>query len=185
MSEPAGLPELLVRYRVDLLRFVERRAGPVLRFETAEDLVQGIHLRALEHESGFEYRGREPFLGWMHELARNYLARRRAHWTALKRRPAGLCRLTRAGGPGGVAEPAGTGTGPSTFAERRELLTLAVQALDLLMERDRDLVRWASRGVTTDEIAERLQLSRTSAERARQRAVERFRKAFRLLRRRN
>lgn len=184
MSEPARLPELLVRYRVDLLRFVERRAGPLLRFETPDDLVQGIHLRALEHQDRFEYRGREPFLGWLHELARNYLSKRRAHWSALKRRPAGLFRLTRAEGTGGVAEPAGAGTGPATFAERREMLTLAVQALDLLMERDRQLVRWASRGVTTDEIAERLDLSRTSAERARQRAVERFRKAFRLLRRR-
>jgi len=187
VSSKKTLAGLLVLHRVNLLRYVERRAGRVLRFETADDLVQGIHLRALEHEANFAYRGREPFFAWLHEVARNFIATRHTHWTALKRHPAGLFRLTQAASsdPGAVLEPPVTATGPSTFASRREQLSLAVKALDLLMPRDRDLVRWASEGLTTAEIAQRLELAPTSAERARQRAIERFRKAYRLLQQRS
>lgn len=183
MSE---LPELLVRFRPDLLRYVERHAGSVLRFETAEDLVQGVHLRALSYQSRFTFRGREPFLKWLYEVSRNHVATRKAHWSALKRRPRAILRLTQGAGtnpdPRGVAEPAGAGTGPSTLAGRLEEAALAVRALDLLLERDRALVRWAGEGTSAAEIAERLQISAGAAERARQRAVERFRKAYRLLR---
>jgi RNA polymerase sigma factor (sigma-70 family) len=179
----SALAELLVRYRPDLVRFVERRAGSVLRFESAEDLVQGIHLNALRHGARFRYQGREPFLAWMHTVARHHIATRRAYWHALKRRPRGLLRLTRAPGtdPRGVAEPAAGATGPSTFAGRAEHVARAARALDLLLERDRQLVQWASAGTADAEIAERLGLSRAAAERARQRALGRYRKTFRLL----
>jgi len=177
------LPELLIANRVELLRHVERRAGRVLRFETADDLVQGIHLRALRFTQGFEYRGREPFLAWLREVARSHLKERREHWGALKRRPAGLFRLTQgvSSDPGAVAEPAGTATGPSTFASRKERLTLAIKALGTLLPRDRDLVRWSTEGAEDEEIARRLELEPRAAARARQRAVERFRRAYRLL----
>jgi len=177
------LPALLVRHRVHLLRHVERRGGPVLRFETVDDLVQSIHLHALEHRDAFQYRGLEPFLAWINEVARRYLKDRRDHWAALKRRPAGLVRLTQVGSndPGAAAEPAGRGTGPATFAARREQLNLAVRALEMLMPRDRDLVRWTTQGHDDDSIATRMHLERKTAARARQRAVERFRKAYRLL----
>ncbi len=180
MSE---LPELLIRYRPDLLRYVERHAGPVLRFETAEDLVQGVHLRALEYRATFEYRGREPFLKWVHEVARNHMHTRRAHWSALKRNPAALLRLTMgaASDPKAAAEPPRPDTGPSTLAGRLEQASTAVRALDLMLDRDRELIRWATDGVTSREMGERLQISETAADRARQRAIERFRKAFRLL----
>ena len=179
----SGLPELLVRFRPDLLRFMERHAGSVLRFETAEDLVQGAHLRALEYAASFEFRGREPFLKWMHEVARRHIGTRRAHWAALKRNPAALLRLTLGAGsdPRAAVAPEQPGTGPSTLAGRLEQASLAIKALDLLLERDRQLVRWALDGVPSKELAERLDLSLTAADRARQRAVERFRKAFRLL----
>lgn len=182
----SALPELLVRHRPALLRYVERHAGAVQRFESPEDLVQGIHLRALEHQEGFSFQGREPFLAWLHEVARNFLNTRRAYWSALKRRPAGLLRLTQGVGTDahGVAEPAALATGPATFAGRAEQVALAARALGLLLERDQVLVRWAGEGASTAEIAARLALSDAAAERARQRAVERFRKAHRLLQRR-
>ena len=177
------LAELLVRHRRVMVRFVERRAGRLLRFETAEDLWQGVCLRALEAQDGFTYRGREPFFAWIHTVTRNHLASRREHWNALRRRPAGLLRLTEGvpTDPGAAAIPARTATGPSTFAARREQLALAVKALDCLLERDQKLVRWTSEGVPTREQAERLGLKPESAERARLRAIERFRKAHRLL----
>jgi len=173
------LAELLVQHRTHLLRYVERRAGPVLRHETPEDLVQAIHLHALENEAAFEYRGLEAFLAWLNEVARRFLKDRRDHWSALKRHPARLFRLTQAG-----AEPAGQRTGPGTFADRREQLGLAVQALDMLPRRDREIVQWATEGRDDASIAGRLGLEPRTAARARQRALERFRKAYRLLRQR-
>jgi len=179
----SALPELLIRFRPDLLRYVERHAGSVLRFETAEDLVQGVHLRALEYAATFSYRGREPFLKWMHEVARNHIGTRRAHWGALRRNPGALLRLTVGVGsdPKAVAEPVRPDTGPTTLAGRIEQASLAVRALDLLLARDRELIRWALDGASSREMAERLQISETAADRARQRAIERFRKAYRLL----
>ena len=180
MSEFA---DLLEEFRGDLQSYLARHAGWILRFETAEDLLQGLHVRALERGKGFRYQGREPFLKWLYTVARTYLADRHAYWSALKRRSASLLRLT-AGGtprdPDSVREPAGKRTGPSTFADRREQLAIAVKALAVLPDRDRKLVRWSSEGVDLKEQAERLGLGYEACKRARQRALERFRKAFRL-----
>ena len=181
---PVKLPELLIEHRVKLLRYIERNAGMLLRFETSDDLVQGIHLRALKYGDDFEYRGVEPFFAWLFEVAKSHFKERREHWMALKRKPARLFRLTQAAAtsdPGAVAEPPGSGTGPSTFAARREQLNLAVKALAMLMPRDRDLVRWMTEGVDDTEIGRRLGMEPRSAARARQRAVERFQRAHRLL----
>ena len=77
------LAELLVRYRLEMVRFLERNAGSVLRFETAEDLWQGVCLAALEKESAFRYEGREPFLKWIHTIARRHISTRRDPLTGL------------------------------------------------------------------------------------------------------
>jgi RNA polymerase sigma factor (sigma-70 family) len=178
------LAELLERHRAALLGFAQRRGGRVLRFETAEDLVQGVHLRALEHAHTFDYRGEKQFLEWMYAVARSHLADRHAYWLALRRRPGALVRLTQGVTTGGgAAEPGGRGTGPATFAERRDELELAYAALAALLERDQRLVRWSCEGLAIDEMAQRLEISYDAAERARLRAVERFRKAYRLARR--
>ena len=181
MNDDDGLADLLIRHRYDLLWYVERHAGPLLRFETAEDLLQGIHLRAIERGQGFQYRGEEAFLGWLYRVARSCLADRKEHWTAIKRKPSRLLRLTEAGGEDDAAAPPSPATSPPSFAERKEQLALAIQALAVLLPRDRNLVRWTSEGLTTHEQAERLGISSIAAERARQRALERFKKAYRLL----
>jgi DNA-directed RNA polymerase specialized sigma24 family protein len=126
VSAAPKLAELLVQSRDDLRAFVRKRAAGLLRFETAEDLVQAIHLRALERAAGFAYQGREPFFGWLYTVARQHLADRHAHWSALKRRSGKLLRLTagvsETADPRAVAIPAAEVAGPSTFAERRELI---------------------------------------------------------------
>lgn len=180
MTAPA-FRDLLVESRADLVAWVGRHAGRVLRYESADDLVQAIHVRALEHEADFRWRGREPFFAWLHQVARTCLADRHAHWAALRRRPSRLVRLTRAGSTSGAAEePRAPGPGPSTVASRREDLVRAVRVLDLLLPRDRDLVTWTAEDVDADEQARRLGISRDAAERARRRALERFRKAYEL-----
>lgn len=181
----AVLASLLVAWRGDLVAFTQRNAAGLLRFESVEDLVQGMHVRALERGAAFEFRGEKEFLGWMHALARTYLVDRRAHWAALKRGSSRLLRLTAdAAGtadPRAVGEPAATGTGASTSASRREQLAIAVKALSVLLPRDRDLVQWHADGVPLAEQAQRLGISHEAASRASLRAKERFRAAFRLL----
>jgi RNA polymerase sigma factor (sigma-70 family) len=184
MTGDPELASLLVAWRADLLAFVERHAGGLLRFETAEDLVQGIHVRALDRGRDFRYEGEKPFLAWMHTLARGYIVDRRAHWGAMKRGTSRLLRLTASPGtsdPRAAAEPAGTASGASTIASRREQIALAAKALDVLLPRDRDLVRWHADGVAIADQAERLGTTYEAAQRAGHRAVERFRRAYDLL----
>ncbi len=177
------LQELLVTHRRDLARFLQHQAGWLLRFEAADDLLQGLHVRVLQQAQNFEYRGREPFLAWVYQLARHHLVARRRYWSRLKRKPGALLRLTSGGTTEGHSpvDPADTATGPATFAERREQLTIAVQAMAVLLERDQELVRWASEGLDTTQVAEQLEISPEAARRARSRALERYRQAFELL----
>ena len=175
----------LQEFEDDLVSFLARHAGWILRYETVEDLMQALHVRVLERGADFEYRGKEPFLKWVYTVARTLLADRREYWSALKRKSAGLLRLTAgAGTPSdtrAVREPAGEATGPSTFASRREQLAQAVKALAVLLPRDRDLVRWASEDMPLEEQAQRLGISYNAAKQARHRAIDRFQKAYELL----
>jgi RNA polymerase sigma factor (sigma-70 family) len=163
---------------------VRREAKGLLRFETEEDLVQGIVLRALEKSDRFEWRDEPSFFAWIRQLGESFLSDRRAHWGALKRRTGRLLRLATAGDSqagGDAAEPVADATGPSTFAARRELIALSARALDILLPRDRDLVRWSAEGVPLEEQAARLGIAYEAVGKARQRATERFRKTFALV----
>jgi DNA-directed RNA polymerase specialized sigma24 family protein len=178
------LGTLLERHRGRLAGIVRGEAKGLLRYETEEDLVQGIVLRALERGGTFAWQGEPAFLGWLRRTGEAFLADRRSHWNALKRRSGKVLRFVADGETqegSAVGEPAGDGTGPSTVAARRELIVLAARALDLLPPRDRDLVRWSSEGVPLEEQAARLGLAYEAAGKARQRAAERFRKTFALV----
>lgn len=172
----SDLASLLETHRPRLVAFFAQSAGPLLlRFESAEDLAQGTQAEAVRSEDGFEYRDEERFLGWLFTIARRHLHARRDHWFALKRNCADVLRLTRSG------DVAGTATGPGTFAERREQLVLITRAMDLLPERDRQLIRWTTDDVPLAEQAQRLDIGHDAAERARARALERLRKAFKVV----
>jgi RNA polymerase sigma factor (sigma-70 family) len=186
MDAADALGALLVRERAALLRLVERRAGgALLRLETAEDLVQGISAHALARAERVELRDERALVSWVHEVALHYLDDRRAHWSTLKRNGERVLRLTFSDSTEPGLEPlrelATSATGPSTFAARREQLTLAAQALALLLPRDRELVDALCQGLTAREHGEQLGLSAAAAERARSRALERFRRAFELV----
>ena len=183
------LDELLTARRAELVAFARRHGGPALRYESPEDLVQGIAVRAIEHAATFEMRSEGEAMAWIWTVARSHLDDRRTYWTALKRRPAALVRITSGGATSAAAsrapnEPAATSTGPSTFAARREQVAIAVRALALLLPRDRDLVAWHAEGLPLAEQAARLGMSYAAVQRAHHRAIERFRKAHALLVRR-
>ena len=181
-----NLPALLVRYQPQLLAFAQREAGvPLLRFETADDLVQGVHQEVLRCATRFEWRSEKEFLGWVFTVARRCLSARRAYWFALKRNRGKVLRLTWSG-PGADQssyrlDPEDTGTGASTFAFRREVLVYATKAIALLLPRDRDIVRWTTEGMSIEAQAARLGISQQAATKAQSRALERLRKAYRLV----
>jgi len=173
------LADLLTRHRPVLVRYFERNAAYVRRFEGAEDLAQGVHLHAISHRDRFDYQGEKQFVAWLLALARQHLADRVAHWKALKRNAGPMLRITFSGA--GV-DPKATATGPVTHASRKEQIHLATLAMDGLPPRDRELVRMMSAGAGIDTIASRLKVSPAAAQRARLRAIDRFRKVYALVR---
>lgn len=159
---------------------MRRDAGSLLlRFESADDLVQGIMASAVASGDELEWRGDAAFNGWIRTIAARHLSNRRDYWFAMKRNPGAVLRLTQGGSRGegwpGVADPS---TGPRTFAQRREQLTLVTRAMALLLPRDREIIQWSGEGASVADIAQRLGISEDAAERARSRALDRLRKAF-------
>lgn len=176
------LGELLSRERDRLVGFLRQRGSGLLRYESLDDLVQGVHLRALQGGAAFEYRGPEEFRAWLFAVAKRHIADRHDHWMAQKRGAGRVLRLTLGGSdPGAVPQPAAGATGPGTFASRREMLTVITRAIDALPPRDRELVRWASEGLSIAEQAEHLGIEPGAAQRAGHRAFDRLRKTLRLL----
>ena len=70
-DDSQNLTSLLTRYRPELVAFAQREAGvALLRFESADDLVQTIHHEALRSADRFEWRDEKQFLGWVFTIAR-------------------------------------------------------------------------------------------------------------------
>jgi RNA polymerase sigma factor (sigma-70 family) len=176
---------LLASSHHELLTFVRRRAGaPLLRLETADDLVQGVCAHVLER--GLETISSDDAgrRAWLLRVADNFVKDRRDYWAALKRSGSLVLRLsladTVAPDMHSVRDLAASVTGPSTFAVRREQVSVAAIALDMLLPRDRELIETMCQGLSIDDQAQQLGLTYDATERARARAVERFQRTFRL-----
>lgn len=179
MSETPTLRTLLVEHQDDLARFVARHAGArLLRFESAEDLVQGMLVQILAYEESFEYRSVPEFLAWLYRIARQQIYKRTAHWYAAKRGSGDVVRLLAR--ETGEIDPPASGTSPSSFAGRREQVVLVTRALARLGGRDREIVEWSAAGASIEELAERLGIAYEAAKKARLRALERLRKLYEL-----
>ena len=183
---PPGFEQLLLDRRAELLGFLRRHANTtVLRYESAEDLTQAVITRALEAADQFEHRDSDATRAWLFRIARNYLADRSRYWMALKRRSGQVLRfeMSRSGSSGSAImwDPSASQTSPSQFAMRREQLVTAAKAMDLLMERDRDLVTWAAHQIPISEQAQKLRLGYEATAQASRRAKQRFRDVYRLV----
>ena len=185
MSELPDFATLLERQRPDVLRFIERRAGGALiRMESAEDLTQDVCARAVRHSATFELRDEPSFRAWLFEIARNHLQDRRDYWSALKRASTSVLRLASDAAEGSLTEVrdlASSVTGPSSFASRREQIAVAARALALLLPRDRELIQAFAMGHSASRHAAALGQKTAAVESARARALERFRKTFKLI----
>ncbi len=186
MDEPPDLEQLILERSNHVEAVVRRHAGSLLRLETVDDLAQGARLSILQSIDVFEWRGDEAFDGWVATVVRNHLNDRRAYWNAARRNAGHLLRVSLAGPQSGVAmgiEPISSRTGPLTFAERRDQVDVAMQALATLLPRDQELLELERQGATVEEIATALDLTPGSAGRARLRALDRFRRAYDLFER--
>ena len=185
MTALPGLSELLGRHRRLLVRHFEKRGASLRRFESAEDLAQGVHLHAVRVEDRFEYQGEGPFVRWLLRLAKQHMADRVEYWTALKRDAGPMLRITYgASTTSGGVQPATPDSGPVTRASRHELLDVAARALDGLPPRDRAIVTLLSGGASIADIAAQLEVTQSAAQRARLRAIERFKKIYTIVSRR-
>ena len=183
MSDPRELGDLIAHHRPTIVQYLIRHGRGILPFDEPDDLAQMVQTRALQQGGRFSYEGEEAMLAWLKTIARGVIADRNDHWRALKRDRRRVLRLTFSGDPtdpGAAPQPASSQDSPSMLAARREQLNLVVRVLASLPERDRDLVRWASQGVPLTEQAERLDVEYAAAQRAGLRALDRFRKTFRL-----
>ena len=124
-EDKPSLESLLIAHRDTLGRIVRRRGSGLLRYESVEDLVQGVHLQAFKAAHWFDYRGEKAFLGWLTRVAQQHIAKRNEYWRAGKRDAGHMLRITasdrksQAAGTRGVS-PAAPATGPFTLASRRE-----------------------------------------------------------------
>lgn len=184
-AEGRDLEALLATHQSELTRVVRQQARGILRYETLDDLIQGVNCHALSVAGRFEYQGQPQFLSWLAQVAKQHVASRLQYWSRLKRGSARLLRLTQGDvsrlGDSRVAVPAESGPGVTTFAWRREQLTLVARAMNVLSDRDRQFVRWAADDLPLAEQATQLGLTYAATQRAAARAVERFRKTFRLV----
>jgi len=184
MDQKPQLTDLLAAHRSRLTGFVRQEAKGLLRYESEDDLVQGIHMHALSVAGRFQYRSEKEFIAWLFTLARQHLVDRRRYFSAARRDGGHVLRVTVAGAaatqPRGV-DPSAQMTGPGTLADRREQLELAARVVALLSDRDRKLIHWMSESLPLEEAARRLDLTYEAAKRARLRAIDRFRATFELL----
>lgn len=178
--------DLLVDRRPELLGFLRHHASSaVLRYESPEDLLQGTLALALEGYAKLEERDAQATRAWLFRIARNHLADRTRYWLALKRRSGKVLRfeMSRSGNGSEMAgwTPKASQTSPSQFAMRREQLVTAAKAMNLLMERDRNLVTWAAHKIPLSEQAGKLNLAYAATAQASRRAQKRFRDVYRLV----
>ena len=93
----SDLGELLGSHRAMLERFLREHGAGLLRYESVDDLVQGVHLRALQGGAAFEYRSAPEFRAWLFAVARRHIADRHDHWLAQKRGAGRVLRYTLSG----------------------------------------------------------------------------------------
>lgn len=185
MTDAPSMEDLLMRHRDVLVRYLHRKGSGLLRFESAEDLAQAVHIKAIQAEHRFDYRGDDAFIGWICTLGRQHIADRNAYWKAQKRNAGPMLRITygsatTGSGAKGVS-PAAAQQGPTTFAGVREQVEVAARAIATLPPRDAQIVELIRAGADVEDVARELGVSYAAAQRARLRSIERFRKAFELL----
>ena len=181
-EEAQDLRSLLVSHAAEVTAMVNKRAQALLRFEDLDDVAQGVRAFALESAHSFAYEGQLEFTGWLGTVVRSSVANRLRYWRALKRRAPCLLRITTSDSSVNDAfpavNPACTGSAPSQFLADSERLDIALKAVRLLLRRDQEIIRGVVEGWQLDDFGKKLDLGYVASQRARLRALDRFRQIY-------
>ena len=85
---------LLIQHRDQLEHAVRLKAAGLIRYESADDLVQGIHMHALDVRDKFDYRDTRAFQAWLMRIAEQHISDRNRYWMAKKRKAERMIALT-------------------------------------------------------------------------------------------
>lgn len=156
-GEREALEQLLERMRPRLEAWVALRMGPALQARLdAEDIVQEILLKASGAIGSFKPEGKHAFVKWLFKVARNQISDWQRHYMAAKRDLQREQEL-RSGVPA-------QRTGPYSHAARNDLMERLLDALALLPENYRDILRLRRiEYLDNGEAAERLGIPRGNA----------------------
>ncbi|MEM7249088.1 MAG: sigma-70 family RNA polymerase sigma factor [Acidobacteriota bacterium] len=162
-GDVAAYETLIERYQPALERFVRSHSDATFRDRVpVDDLVQEVHVVALERLPSFEYRRDLSFFFWLCGIARNRI---RMHARRLSRRPPpiSLNQPRKAGASTAdelIEVLAAPGNSPSAELRAREDLHAVALALTQLPERRRDaIVLRHVEGRDPEEAAELLGIS--------------------------
>ncbi len=177
-GEEQAFSLLFEKYRRRLAVLIHYRLGATLqRRIELEDLMQEVFLRAFRDLQRFEYRGSGSFLNWLSEIA-GHAASDAARFYDRKKRAGREVPFRSASNPDGP-EPRDSFT-PSRRFEQREKLDRLLRLLDQLPPNYRSVILLARvEELSTAEVANRLQISRSAASLLLHRALKRLRELSR------
>jgi RNA polymerase sigma-70 factor (ECF subfamily) len=166
---------LFAKYRPRLAVLLRYKAGPdLLASVEIDDLLQETFLRAFRDIGGFTYEKPGSFWNWLASIA-GHVVQDAARFQSRRKRHAGeILRFRSESNPDGP-DPVDTKT-PTLLLREKEGLQALVDRLDALPEDYRQAILWAKiEGLSTAEMAERMDRPRESAALLLHRALKRFR----------
>jgi RNA polymerase sigma-70 factor (ECF subfamily) len=173
-GDTQALSDLFQMHSRRLAVLIHYKLNPELRRITeVEDILQDTLLEAYRDLDQFQYRKSGSFLNWLSTIADHVIADL-ARSRARKKRAAQVVPFKSESNPSGP-EPVVTVT-PSRILAEKESLTLLIEQMDRLPENYRQAILLAKvEGLSTQELAARLGVSRESAALLLHRAIRRFR----------
>jgi RNA polymerase sigma-70 factor (ECF subfamily) len=176
VADLAALGKVLEEYRPRLLAMIERRLDPALRARVSpDDVFQEASILAHRHFARFKADGRMTPYAWLYRLALDALLEA---WRRHNRSPRDIGRELPLPEHSSIQLGLGlvqTGTSPSAAAARDELQQRVRQVVELLKEKDRQIL-WMRHqdGLAHQEVALVLGISENAAMVRYARALKRF-----------
>lgn len=164
-----------------LLVAIRLRMGPaLLQHASEDDLWQETLLRAWRTRQSFAWQGMPAFRRWLLAIAEHVIGDHRDHFTAQKRAAARTQPF--AGGDDSAAWEPWSSTTPSRLVSERERARLMIEALTVLDDELRDVVRMRLFDeLSLEEIASRLQLGISAVRHRFRRGAEAYARKLRVL----
>lgn len=174
-GDTRALEAIVERYQARLAMLVHYRMSEALRRDyEVDDVLQEVFLRATRDLQTFTYRGPTSLFRWLAQIAHHVLADAARGGTRAKRDGGMAVRFRSDSNPAGY-EPVDSNT-PSRILRQQESLGQLHQKLAALPDDYRDVILMARiEGLTTAEIAERMNKTREQVSLLLHRALKKYR----------